>query len=191
MPLKNNYEDTSDIYPTESNKQVRKPGYNHNFETGSTSYTPDFSFKVTDSSGNTHRLKCSVESLHQLKIAVSEKLNVLSSALDLRYVDDDKDEVVLTSDTSLRDAVDHARQAGMTALKLTASSSSLVTSPSKKPLRLLGMGKSESGSENANGNGSSANLDIEKDSKNMMILIGGGVAAAVVIAAFVVLRPKK
>ena len=191
LPLKNNYEDTSDIYPTESNKQVRKPGYNHNFETGSTSYTPDFSFKVTDSSGNTHRLKCSVESLHQLKIAVSEKLNVLSSALDLRYVDDDKDEVVLTSDTSLRDAVDHARQAGMTALKLTASSSSLVTSPSKKPLRLLGMGKSESGSENANGNGSSANLDIEKDSKNMMILIGGGVAAAVVIAAFVVLRPKK
>ena len=186
-PLKSGeYEDTSDIYPVESNKQLRKPGYNHNFETGSISYSAEFAFKITDSSGNVHRLKSSLESLHQLKIAVGEKLSVMSSALILKYIDDDKDEVVLSSDGSLRDAVDYARQAGMTALKLTASVTTLTSSPPRIPKRLFTDGKAveETGA-------SDKNEIAEKNNSNVLILVAGGVAAAVALGAFVILRAKK
>ena len=177
------YEDTSDIYPIESNKQGRRPGYNHNFETGSVSYSGEFSFKVTDSGGNTHRLKCTTETLQQLKILVAEKLSVTSSALVLKYVDDDKDEVVLSTDSSLRDAVDFARQAGMTALKLTASVTTLVSTPNRNLKRLTGP---EGGSDGVIVEKSQA----EKDHITMLMMVGGGVAAVLAVGALIIFRPK-
>ena len=187
--VKQEYEDTSDIYPLESNKQVQRSGYAHNFETGSVSYAAEFSFKVTDSAGNVHRLKSSADSLHQLKIAVAGKLNVLSSALVLRYIDDDKDDVVLSSDGSLKDAVDFAKQAGMSALKLTAAVSTLMVSPSRGTTRMLtdGSGK-DLVSEEVPVYNTLANSTKEQ---NTLMLVGGGIAAVVVMAAFVFLKSKK
>ena len=186
---KQEYEDTSDIYPLESNKQVQRSGYAHNFETGSVSYASEFSFKVTDSAGNVHRLKSSADSLHQLKIAVAGKLNVLSSALVLRYVDDDKDDVVLSSDGSLKDAVDFAKQAGMSALKLTAAVSTLMVSPSRGNTRMLtdGSGKDMVPEEVPVFNA----LAKSTKEQNTLMLVGGGVAALLVMSAFVFLKSRK
>jgi CBS domain-containing protein len=185
---KRDYEDTSDIYPVESNKQTPRAGYSHNFETGSVSYVAEFAFKVTDSMGNVHRLKSSAESLHQLKIAVGEKLNALSSALVLRYLDDDKEHVVLSSDGSLRDAVDFAKQAGMSALKLTASVTTLMVTPTRGD-RMLTDGKGDYPStEIPVYNGI---LSKSTKEKNTLIMIGGGVAAVLAIGAFVFMKSRK
>jgi CBS domain-containing protein len=185
---KRDYEDTSDIYPVESNKQTPRAGYSHNFETGSVSYVAEFAFKVTDSMGNVHRLKSSAESLHQLKIAVGEKLNALSSALVLRYLDDDKEHVVLSSDGSLRDAVDFAKQAGMSALKLTASVTTLMVTPTRGD-RMLTDGKADyPTTETPVYNGI---LSKSTKEKNTLIMIGGGVAAVLAIGAFVFMKSRK
>ena len=184
MPRKvPDYENTSDIYPLESDRTGRRPGYNHNFETGSVSYSGDFSFKVTDSSGNTHRLKCSTETLQQLKILIGEKLNITSSSIILKYIDDDKDEVVLSTDASLRDAVDYARQAGMTALKLTANVTTLVSTPNRNIKRL-------SSPENEGDGAVIEKTQAEKDHITKMMMVGGGVAAIIAIGALIILRPK-
>jgi len=81
----------------------------------------DFIFKVTDQAGNNHRIKSNTESAEALKLAIAEKLNVSIDALTIKYVDDDKDEIVITNDASLRDAIEFARSSGMTALKINAS----------------------------------------------------------------------
>jgi signal-transduction protein with cAMP-binding, CBS, and nucleotidyltransferase domain len=185
---KRDYEDTSDIYPVESNKQAPRSGYSHNFETGSVSYVADFAFKVTDSMGNVHRLKSSAESLQQLKIAVGEKLNALSSALVLRYIDDEKEHVVLSSDVSLRDAVDFAKQAGMSALKLTASVTTLMVTPTRGD-RMLTDGKADyPTAEIPVYNGT---LSKSTKESNALIMIGGGVAAFLAIGAFVFMKSRK
>jgi hypothetical protein len=85
---------------------------------------------VVDKDGNTHRIRSSADSLFLLKMAVGEKLNVLSSSLIIRYVDDEKDEVIISSDSSLRDAVEYARSAGLPALRLTVTMQAGGTAPS-------------------------------------------------------------
>ena len=74
-----------------------------------------------DKDGNTHRIRSSADSLFLLKMAVGEKLNTLSSTLIIHYLDDEKDAVIISSDSSLRDAVDYARSANMPALRLTVT----------------------------------------------------------------------
>ena len=86
--------------------------------------------QVVDKDGNTHRIRSSADSLFLLKMAVGEKLNVLSSSLIIRYVDEEKDEVIISSDSSLRDAVEYARTAGMQALRLTVALQPGGTAPS-------------------------------------------------------------
>jgi hypothetical protein len=103
----------------------------------------DFAFKVTDKEGNTHRIRSSADSLFLLKMAVGEKLNVLSSSLIVRYLDDEKDAVIISSDSSLRDAVEYARSAGMPALRLT-----ITVAPSSTPSTpVRAFGSARGGSE--------------------------------------------
>ena len=187
--IKRDYEECSDIYPVESNKQVQRSGYTHNFETGSVSYTAEFSFKITDSGGNVHRLKSSADSLYQLKIAVGEKLNVLSSALVLKYVDDDKDDVVLSSDSSLRDAVDLAKQLNLSALRLTASVNTLTISPPRSA-RLLMDGKADHSSlSDAPVVGNI--LTLTPKEQNVILMVGGGCAAVLALGAFLFIKSRK
>ena len=187
--IKRDYEECSDIYPVESNKQVQRSGYTHNFETGSVSYTAEFSFKITDSGGNVHRLKSSADSLYQLKIAVGEKLNVLSSALVLKYVDDDKDDVVLSSDSSLRDAVDLAKQLNLSALRLTASVNTLTVSPPRSA-RLLMDGKADE-SSSAGPPAVGSILTLSPKEQNVILMVGGGCAAVLALGAFLLIKSRK
>eukprot|EP01037_Dinobryon_pediforme_P021549 gene21549-22443_t len=78
----------------------------------------EFDFKVTDSDGYLHKIKCVANSLDHLRTVVAEKLGVDKDALLLKYIDDEKDEVLLTSDSALHDAVHTVRQTGSYSVKL-------------------------------------------------------------------------
>ena len=106
---------------------------------------------MVDKDGNTHRIRSSADSLFLLKMAVGEKLNVLSSSLIIRYVDDEKDEVIISSDSSLRDAVEYARSAGLPALRLTVTMQAGGTAPSS-PRR-------DDAAAAGDGGGGSSNVD--------------------------------
>ena len=126
------------------------------FEGSSQSSPSDFAFKVVDKDGNTHRIRSSADSLFLLKMAVGEKLNVLSSTLIIRYLDDEKDAVIISSDSSLRDAVDYARSANMPALRLTVTVQpsqpqiSASTTPTKSSLLPFGSRSGSNTTSNQN-----------------------------------------
>ena len=126
------------------------------FEGSSQSSPSDFAFKVVDKDGNTHRIRSSADSLFLLKMAVGEKLNVLSSTLIIRYLDDEKDAVIISSDSSLRDAVDYARSANMPALRLTVTVQpsqpqiSASTTPTKSSLLPFGSRSGRNTTSNQN-----------------------------------------
>lgn len=182
------YEDTSDIYPIEA-KETKWAGYNHNFETGSVSLPTEFNFKITDDKGNTHRLKCPVESLQELRIAVGDKLGVLSSSLVLSYVDDVKDMIVLKSDACLREAVDFARYADLSTLKLKATVSTLTLSPARGRFKVKGNQSEKEGSDSVPGTIADRSSPIDLSHKNVMILSAIGVV--VLGATFVFLKSKR
>ncbi|CAM9234331.1 unnamed protein product [Phaeothamnion confervicola] len=81
-----------------------------------------FVYKVADADGHVHRLRCSAERLAPLLRAVAEKVlgaDADPTAVLLRYRDEEGDDVVLSGDAALADAVDMARGAGAQVLKLT------------------------------------------------------------------------
>ncbi|KAG5180370.1 myosin 29 [Tribonema minus] len=82
-----------------------------------------FVYKVTDAAGNTHRVRASAEALAPLRAAVAGKLGCAADPahVELRYTDDDGDECLLAGDDSLHEAVDMARAAGWSALRLSAA----------------------------------------------------------------------
>eukprot|EP01035_Chromulina_nebulosa_P019233 gene19233-25084_t len=147
----------------------------------STSYdiNNEFVYKIVDREGHIHRLKSSCESLQVLKMAISEKLHHANiNDIVLKYIDDDKDEVIISTDNALKDAIDFARSTNTTTLKLSAyitsnnKSEQLVISPSKK--------KTE--------------LTIEPNESSKKIVLVGGIVTALsivaVISAFVIFRKK-
>jgi CBS domain-containing protein len=133
-------DDNSDIYPVDMRSAMSFDA--RGFETGSMyqQKSSHFIFKVTDSEGHVHRIKSSSESMEALKIAVGDKLKVHPDRIVLKYLDDESDEVILSTDSSLKEAVEFARGASMTALKLTAYEVSVengatpITPNGKQPL---------------------------------------------------------
>jgi CBS domain-containing protein len=81
-----------------------------------------FVFKVSDSEGNSHRIQCPVD-LVLLRHAVVEKLGweEFESSMVLKYEDDEKDLILISTDNSLADAVDWAVSHRQNSLKLIAS----------------------------------------------------------------------
>ena len=77
-----------------------------------------FVFKVTDSNGNVHRIKSSSYSAEDLYKSIADKIEVAADTIIVKFVDEDKDEAVISSDDSLREAVDCALNAGQRSLKL-------------------------------------------------------------------------
>jgi CBS domain-containing protein len=122
----------------------------------------DFSFKVTDKEGHTHKIK-SAESFISLRATVAQKLGASADSLVLKYVDQEKDQVVITDDITLRDAVEFARTSGQIALKLLVSESAAATS---------------------------SQASTQKN--NTMVIVGGavGVAAVLGILAMVFVRKR-
>lgn len=76
-------------------------------------------FKVTDPSGNTHRVKCTA-SMSLLLDAVASKANIPKRLLQLEYIDDEGDVVRMTSDDDVAEAWALAVKAGNNVAKLTA-----------------------------------------------------------------------
>uniref|UniRef100_A0A0C9S8Z5 TSA: Wollemia nobilis Ref_Wollemi_Transcript_10002_2251 transcribed RNA sequence n=1 Tax=Wollemia nobilis TaxID=56998 RepID=A0A0C9S8Z5_9CONI len=85
------------------------------------SYGNSFAFKFQDFKGRVHRFNCGTESLTELASAVVQRLGdgIGQSQLpQILYEDDEGDKVLLTTDSDLSDAVNHARLAGLKVLRL-------------------------------------------------------------------------
>ncbi|CAN0034127.1 unnamed protein product [Ectocarpus fasciculatus] len=80
-----------------------------------------FVYKVNDDEGNLYKFKASAERLDRVLQAVSEKLKMPKDAILLKYQDDDGDDIVLSGDDSLLEAVDMARASSKPALVLVAT----------------------------------------------------------------------
>ncbi|KAF8646813.1 hypothetical protein HU200_065612 [Digitaria exilis] len=79
-----------------------------------------FSFKVEDKKGRMHRFSCVSESLDELMSAVAYRLGMDNekSNINLLYSDDEGDRILLTSDSDLTAAIEHAKSAGWKVLRL-------------------------------------------------------------------------
>ncbi|KAJ8598353.1 hypothetical protein CTAYLR_003014 [Chrysophaeum taylorii] len=79
-----------------------------------------FTYKITDDAGHLHRVQASDEHFDELREAIKIRLDC-DSDLEITYQDDDGDALILRDDTSLVDAVSHARSSGLGFLKLLAT----------------------------------------------------------------------
>jgi CBS domain-containing protein len=124
--------------------------------------TVEFALKVTDVRGNTHRIKCAFDSYAAVLATVAEKVEVGVGELVIKYLDEDKDAVIINSDASLKDAVEFAKASGQAALKISAS-----TLPKQSKVVVL-------------------------SSRRWPILVGGllGTATVVAMAALMILKKK-
>ncbi|KAJ3683242.1 hypothetical protein LUZ60_013469 [Juncus effusus] len=79
-----------------------------------------FVFKVEDRKGCWHRFSCVLESLEELICAVKQRIGIENEKdnIQLLYEDDERDKVVLLSDSDLFGAVYHARSSGLKVLRL-------------------------------------------------------------------------
>ncbi|VAH83825.1 CBS domain-containing protein CBSCBSPB1-like [Triticum dicoccoides] len=80
-----------------------------------------FGFKIQDKQGRMHRFNCDTSSLTELITSILQRLGDdidKSNLPQILYEDDDHDKVILSSDTDLIAAVDHAKQIGWKSLRL-------------------------------------------------------------------------
>ncbi|KAL6853939.1 hypothetical protein ACP4OV_019968 [Aristida adscensionis] len=86
-----------------------------------------FCFKIKDRKGHMHRFSCVSESLDELLSAVGYRLGVdkETTNINLLYEDDEGDRVLLTSDSDLSAAIQHAKSAGWKVLKLHMDESAI------------------------------------------------------------------
>ncbi|KAJ6852875.1 putative CBS domain-containing protein CBSCBSPB3 [Iris pallida] len=79
-----------------------------------------FAFKFEDSRRRVHRFNCGTESLVELVSAVIQRLGYEGDGdkIQLLYEDDEGDKVLLTTDSDLIGAVNHAKLAGWKVLRL-------------------------------------------------------------------------
>ncbi|RCH97486.1 hypothetical protein CU097_012048 [Rhizopus azygosporus] len=102
-----------------------------------------FSFKFTTASGKTHRIACAadsyaslLESVYQKVVAehtsylgVEEDAQPVESWLSISYLDDEDDQVLMTSDADVEDAVKLARKMGHDRVKLFVHDAAAPASP--------------------------------------------------------------
>jgi signal-transduction protein with cAMP-binding, CBS, and nucleotidyltransferase domain len=143
--------------------------------------TSDFAFKIIDDAGLTHRIVCSYRTLDELKQTLAAKFYPGQVVADIvvKYVDDENDEVVISTDLSLREAVESAKGAGATALKLKVSSIK-----SSKPQII------DSTSSMATAPGTKSSNDAPVDNSNTLLLAGVAALGVVLAGAFILMRKK-
>jgi CBS domain-containing protein len=95
-------------------------------------------FKVSDQSGSTHRVRCDLDA-EELRERVSKKLGIALACLQLQFVDDEGDTVIITSDDDVEEAWSLARKAGAKVAKVTALTMNS-KSPFANPAVLGGVG---------------------------------------------------
>jgi hypothetical protein len=122
--IRNIQDNCSDVYSINLPTHQSITSSSYNFDTDNLSPSSFFIFKVTDKDGLTHRIKC-IQSLEKLTSNIFEKLEFDSSTLIenliINYIDDEKDVVVISSDNSLKDAVEFAHSSGLTSLKISVT----------------------------------------------------------------------
>ncbi|XP_043721575.1 CBS domain-containing protein CBSCBSPB3-like [Telopea speciosissima] len=79
-----------------------------------------FNFKFQDHKGHIHRLNCGTEHLDELISAVMQRIKTddVHNRPQFLYEDDEGDKVLLSNDSDLIGAVNHARSAGLKVLRL-------------------------------------------------------------------------
>jgi len=99
----------------------RQDSLNDTYCEGSIISEVPFVFKIVDAGGNTLRIRCASK-LGILLEAVAEKLDVSDvSCVKLKFVDNEGDVVLLSSDECLSEAVRVSRSSGNSTLKLSVS----------------------------------------------------------------------
>ncbi|XP_051152407.1 CBS domain-containing protein CBSCBSPB5-like [Andrographis paniculata] len=80
-----------------------------------------FIFKIQDRNGRMHRFICETQSLTDLVAAILQRIGTdmdYRNVPQIMYEDEDKDRVILASDSDLQAAVHHARLIGLKGLRL-------------------------------------------------------------------------
>ncbi|KAI3855475.1 hypothetical protein MKW92_024078 [Papaver armeniacum] len=79
-----------------------------------------FAFKFEDRKGRVHRLNCGTENLEELVSTVLQRIGTDSDqdCPQFLYEDDEGDKVLLTTDSDLAAAINHARTTGLKVLRL-------------------------------------------------------------------------
>jgi len=120
VPIKKYDDNFSDVFPIGSSSQSV-----YTYESS------EFVFKIDDSQGCTHRIKCVSDSFAKLQLEISEKLGLNSNSFIIKYLDEENDQVLISSDSSLVDAVEYARASSKSSLKLTLSVTNQISTPKK------------------------------------------------------------
>merc|ERR1712070_1246957 len=136
-----------------------------------------FTFKVKDANGNLHKINSPAEHFDKLVKAVRERLKCdESQVLELRYNDSDGDELIISDDQSLNEAVDNARASDNDMLRVIAN---VAASPNTT-------GKATSGSAfGVTGQGALQGVD-----PTIMAVAAGSGALVLIIATVYLMRRK-
>ncbi|KAI7736821.1 hypothetical protein M8C21_015827, partial [Ambrosia artemisiifolia] len=108
-----------------------------------------FAFKIQDRKGRMHRFMCDTHSLTELIAAIIQRVGGeidRSNLPQILYEDEDKDMVILATDSDLVAAVEHAKSAGWKGLKLHLDYSGM---PRNRKVSSRGGGGSGGGLEHA------------------------------------------
>jgi hypothetical protein len=93
------------------------------YTTSQSSYGPTVQFKIVDPSGHTHRVR-SESKLSRLLDAFAEKVKINKNSIQFKFVDDEGDTILITSDDDLIEAIKLSRTSGSSTskslVKLTA-----------------------------------------------------------------------
>lgn len=143
-----------------------------NHDTASVMCKREFLFKLTDHLANVHKIKCSIENFDIFQSAIAKQLNLQPSEITIKYVDEENDEILVSSDTALSTAVDYAVAKNIGMLKIK---SYLIADTSK--------------SMSATPKNSVVPPPTESSS-GMIPLVVGVVVAVVAVVGFAVLRRK-
>ncbi|XP_009359422.2 CBS domain-containing protein CBSCBSPB5 isoform X2 [Pyrus x bretschneideri] len=80
-----------------------------------------FAFKLQDKRGRMHRFTCNIQNLTELITSIIQRMGDdidRNNLPQILYEDEDRDKVILASDSDLVAAVDHAKQVGWKGLRL-------------------------------------------------------------------------
>lgn len=94
-------------------------------------------FKVTDSEGHAHKIRCSCR-VSDLLQAVAAKMHVSPKSLTLTFQDEEGDRVAITNDDDVLEAFNHARRHGQQIAKLSVAAESSKGAAEVEPIVIVG-----------------------------------------------------
>jgi len=166
---------------------------------GGDEFSEEFVFKISDSNSHIHRIKCAVDNIDFLRTQIAEKVipeTANSTGADgdrviLKYIDDDSDEVILSDNASLMEAVDLARAQNLNSLKLSVTLASAPATDNGMPVAKSNDGSIDTDASKPAAASTQPTPSSEGGSSTMLILGLTGLLAIGGAAAFMLLKSKK